>query len=409
MSEKLSFPKNKIKIALLENIHQDAVAALKDEGYDVQEIPKSLAPEDLMEVISDVHILGIRSKTKVNAEHFKNANKLLALGCFGVGTNQVDLDAARAAGVPVFNAPHGNTRSVAELTLGNIIMLARKAADRSMKVHQGRWKKSASGSYEVRGKTLGLVGYGHIGQQVGILAEAIGMNVIFFDMVKRLPLGNSTQVASFGELLKQTDFLSLHVPAKPDGTALIAASEMAQMKKGSYILNLSRGTLIDFAALKEAVESGQIGGAAIDAYPKEPKTNDEAFETELAGVENVILTPHIGGSTEEAQANIGTEVASTFIKFINEGASAGAVNFPQVALPGFPDSHRIMHIHKNEPGVLSEVNKIISNIGANVNAQTLSTYKDVGYLVVDLDQQMSEQVKHEIAALPSTIKTRILY
>lgn len=409
MSTKFSFPKNKMKIALLENVHKDAVNLLVEEGYDVQEIPKSLSSEDLLGVISDAHILGIRSKTQVKAEHFKNASRLLAVGCFGVGTNQVDLDAARASGVPVFNAPYGNTRSVAELTIGNIIMLARRAAECCIKMHAGRWQKSAKGSYEVRGKTLGLVGYGHIGQQVGILAEALGMHVIFFDMLKRLPLGTSKQVATFQELLQNSNFISLHVPAKANGSALIGKDEIAQMKKGSYLLNLSRGTLIDFAALKEAVLAGDLGGAAVDVYPKEPKTNDEPFETELCGVPNIILTPHIGGSTEEAQANIGIEVASTFISYINEGSSAGAVNFPQVALTTFPDSHRILHIHKNEPGVVTEVNKIISSIGANINAQTLSTFKDVGYLIVDVDCAMSDQVKHEIGALPSTIKTRILY
>lgn len=409
MSKEFSYPKNKIKILLLENIHQVAVAALKEAGYSVKEVPQSLSPEQLLEEIKDAHVLGIRSKTKINREHFAAATKLLAVGCFGVGTNQVDLVAAREHGVPVFNAPYGNTRSVAELSLGNIIMLARKAADRNVKMHQGQWNKTAKGCHEVRHKTLGIIGYGHIGQQLGLLAEAIGMDVIFYDMAKRLPLGNAKTVSSMEDLLGKSDFVSLHVPAKKDGSALIGATELAKMKKGSYLLNLSRGNLIDFDALKSSVENKHLSGAAIDVYPQEPKTNDEEFKCALAGVENIILTPHLGGSTEEAQYNIGEEVAASFIKLVDGGATMGAVNFPQLDSPSFEDSHRILNIHKNVPGVLTTVNKIISDLGANVSSQFLKTYENVGYLIMDVDKELSEEVTKLISDLDFSIKTRVLY
>jgi len=409
MSKQFSYPKSKIRILLLENIHPAAFSFLEESGYSVEGIGCSLNSDELMEQIQDVHVLGIRSKTQVTEKHINAARRLLTIGCFGVGTNQVVLDAAMRRGIAVFNAPYGNTRSVAELAIGNIISLSRRSALGNLRMHQGRWEKSAAGVFEVRGKTIGIVGYGHIGQQVGIIAEALGMRVLFFDLVKQLKLGNATQAETFDELLKQSDFITLHVPADPSGAALMGAKELSTMKRGSYLLNLSRGSLIDVAALKEAVQSGHLGGAALDVFPEEPKSNAEDFEFELTGVENILLTPHIGGSTEEAQHNIGLEVARAFVKFIDTGLTRGAVNFPQVGLPSDGISHRILNVHKNVPGVLSDINSIISNLGANINAQFVSSYKEIGYLVMDLDKNLANEVYQEITKLDSNIRTRILY
>lgn len=409
MAQEYSYPKNKIKILLLEGVHEVAINQLKNAGYDVHTNPKSLGPDELLEAIQDAHIVGIRSKTKITETHIASAKRLLGIGCFGVGTNQVALDAATQFGVPVFNAPYGNTRSVAELTIAGIILCARRAADKIVKMHQGRWHKSAKGAHEVRGKIIGIVGYGHIGQQVGLLAEAMGMQVVFYDQMSRLPLGNSRPLLSMEELLRTADFITLHVPAKPDGSPLIGRNELAIMKKGSCLLNLSRGNLIDFKALREAVESGKVGGAAIDVYPQEPKGNDEAFDCGLCGVDNIMLTPHIGGSTEEAQYNIGVEVATAFTKFIDGGSTEGAVNFPRVTLPPFPGSHRILNVHRNEPGVMSAVTKIVSDVGANISAQYLSTYKGIGYLIMDIGTDLADETKRRISELPTSIKTRILF
>ena len=407
--KELGFPKDKIKILLLENVHQIAVSRLKEAGYSVEALPSSLSEDELLERIQDVHVLGIRSKTKVNAKHLEAAKKLLTIGCFGIGTNQVDLGAAMSHAVPVFNAPYGSTRSVAELAIYHMLCLARRAGDANRNMHNKFWDKSAKGSHEVRGKTIGIIGYGHIGQQVGLLAESIGLKVIFYDQTKRLALGNATPKESMAELLQEADFVSLHVPAQPNNAPLIGAKEISLMKNTAYLINLGRGSLIDFNALKEAIENKELAGAGIDVYPAEPKGNKEPFECVLAGVENVVMTPHLGGSTEEAQYNIGAEVATSFIKFIDAGCTFGAVNFPQVDLPFCPDSHRILNIHKNVPGVLSDVNKIISDLGANINSQFLGTYKDVGYLVMDVAKGLSVEVKDRIAALPSNIKTRMLY
>lgn len=409
MNKVFSFPKDKIKILLIEGVHPVAIERLKAAGYNVEADGKSLTHEQLLEKIPEVHVLGVRSKTKITKEHLQAAKRLLCVGCFGVGTNQVALEDATNCGIPVFNAPFGNTRSVAELTIGCILSLARKIGDKNNLMHKGHWNKSAKGAVEVRDKVLGVIGYGHIGQQVALLAEAIGLRVIFYDKMPRLPLGNCRQVDSIENVLKQADFVSLHVPALPGNKTLVGKDELASMKKGAFLLNMSRGSLIDFGALKAAVESGQIGGAAIDVYPAEPKSNDEPFATELAGVPNVILTPHIGGSTEEAQYNIGTEVAGVFQKYIDNGATVGAVNFPQLDQPEFPESHRILNIHRNEPGVLKNINQIISDLGANIDSQSLSTYKGVGYLIMDINKSVSEEVKDKISALPSSIKTRILY
>jgi D-3-phosphoglycerate dehydrogenase / 2-oxoglutarate reductase len=409
MTKDLSFPKENIKFVLLENIHQAAVAKLKAAGYGVSEIPRSLPEEELMDVIQDAHVLGIRSKTKVNAEHIRAARRLLAIGCFGVGTNQVDLEAAMVKGIPVFNAPYSSTRSVAELAIAYVLVLSRGIGHRNNKLHQGLWDKSAKGCHEVRHKTLGLIGYGHIGQQVGLMAENLGMRVIFYDKTKKLPLGNAKPVDDMYDLLRDSDFVSVHVPAAPGGQALLGEKELQSMKKGGSVINLSRGSVVELTALKSALETEHLAGAALDVFPVEPKTNKEEFRCEMTGVEKAVLTPHIGGSTEEAQENIGLEVATSFIKFIDGGTTNGAVNFPGVDLPEFPDSHRILNVHKNVPGVLNDVNKIIADMGANINSQYLSTYKDVGYLIVDLDKDISEEVKKRVEALPSNIRTRILY
>ena len=409
MAKETSYPKNKIKILLLENIHPAAVKRMQEAGYAVELSGASLSPAELLEKIKDVHVLGIRSKTKVTAEHLQAAQKLLCVGCFGVGTNQVDLDAAMSLGVPVFNAPYGSTRSVAELAITAMLVLARKAGDGNRRMHEGQWEKSAKGSYEVRDKVLGIIGYGHIGAQVGILAEALGLRVIFYDLRPQLPLGNSHQVESLDQLLAESDFITLHAPAQKGNKALIGAAEMRQMKKGGYLINTGRGTLIDFAALREAITAGHLGGAAIDVYPAEPKTNKEAFDCGLCGVSNVFLTPHLGGSTEEAQLKIGQEVAATFVKFVDEGATIGAVNFPQVNLPMDEESHRILNVHKNVPGALKEINSVISSLGANINAQYLGTYKSIGYLVMDVGKEVSEDVRDRISALEGNVRTRILF
>jgi len=409
MANPNAFPKHKVKVLLLEKINQSAVQAFKDNGYSVTEVPKSLPEAELLEQIKDVHVLGIRSKTKVNAAHIKAAENLLAIGCFGVGTNQVDKDAANAAGVPVFNAPFASTRSVAELAIAGVLNLSRKLGDCNNNIHKGQWKKSAVGSFEVRDKVIGILGYGHIGQQVGLMAEAIGLRVVFYDMMKRLPLGNSHQVESMKALFEKSDFISLHLPALPGGKALVGAEEISQMKKGSYILNLSRGSLIDVPAMKAAIEAGQIGGAMLDVYPTEPRTSEEAFEFELAGVENCFLTPHIGGSTVEAQKNIGLEVAATLTKFIDNGQSHGSVNFPQVLLPAYPDSSRMLNVHQNVPGVLGEITKICSDLKVNIDSQYLSTHKDVGYLIMDVAAEKSADLAAKVKELPMSIKTRVLY
>jgi D-3-phosphoglycerate dehydrogenase len=368
-----------------------------------------MGEEELAAKIRDVHLLGIRSKTRVTARALAEARRLLAVGCFCIGTNQVDLEAAKLRGVPVFNAPFSNTRSVAELIIAEIIALARKLGDRSRDLHEGRWRKGAAGSYEVRGKTLGIVGYGHIGSQVGVLAEALGMQVIFFDIRSKLPMGNNKRVESLRELLEAADFVTLHVPATPQTREMIGAAELGAMKKGAYLLNASRGTVVVLPALAEAIRSGRLAGAAVDVYPEEPESNSDGFVTPLRGLPNVILTPHVAGSTTEAQAAIGREVGETLVKFVNTGATTGAVNFPHVELPQAEGAHRILNAHRNVPGVLRDINRIVSERNANIRAQVLSTDPAIGYLIMDLDQDVSNDVKSAIAALETSIKTRILY
>jgi D-3-phosphoglycerate dehydrogenase len=409
MAKQFSFPPEKIKVLFLEGIHPAAADRMRQSGYQTEMIKAAYSEDELCKAIGSVHILGIRSKTSVTGRVLEHAKSLLAVGCFCIGTDQVDLDEARRRGVPVFNAPFSNTRSVAELAIAEMIMLARQAAHKSQLLHAGVWEKSADGCCEVRNKTVGIVGYGHIGPQVGLLAEAFGMKVYYFDVVGKLPLGNATPVGSLKELLNLSDFVTLHVPDTAETRSMISSAEIEQMKAGSFLLNLSRGRVVDLDAVKEALVSKKLAGAAIDVFPEEPKSNEDPFSSPLCGLNNVILTPHIGGSTIEAQRNIGIEVASTFVKYIETGSTTGAVNFPQVELPVVKDSHRILNIHRNVPGVLSSINQIIASMGANIRAQYLETRGDVGYLIIDVDSDISAAVKSSIDELDTSIKTRMLF
>jgi D-3-phosphoglycerate dehydrogenase len=404
-----SFPKEKIKVLLLENIHQSAVDMFAAESFQVERVSTALPEPELKKRVADAHVLGIRSKTQVTPAVLAEARRLLALGCFCIGTNQVELVAANSRGVPVFNAPFSNTRSVAEMILAEVVMLARQLGDRSTEVHLGKWRKVATNSFEVRGKTLGIIGYGHIGRQVGVIAEFMGMRVIFYDHMTKLPMGNNRPCASLGELLSEADFVTLHVPGTRETHEMIGPSELKQMKRGSYLLNASRGTVVQIPALVEALKAGHLAGAAIDVFPEEPESNVDTFKSILQGIPNVILTPHIGGSTGEAQAAIGREVATSLIKFINAGATTGAVNFPQIEQIQAPGTHRILNVHRNVPGVLRDVNRIVSERNANIHSQTLSTDTNIGYLIMDLDQDVSNEVREDIAALSTNIRTRILY
>jgi D-3-phosphoglycerate dehydrogenase / 2-oxoglutarate reductase len=404
-----SFPKDRMKVLLLENISPTALEVFGAEGFQVEALTHALPPEELARRITDVHLLGIRSKTRVTPEVLAGARRLLSVGCFCIGTNQVALDAANRRGVPVFNAPFSNTRSVAELCIAEIISLSRQLGDRSRDVHEGRWRKAAAGSYEIRGKTLGIVGYGHIGRQLGVLAEGMGMRVIFYDHQPKLPMGNNVAMPSLGDLLDRADFVTLHVPETPGTRGMIGAAELARMRQGSYLLNASRGTVVVIEDLAAALGAGHLAGAAIDVYPEEPEGNADGFRSALQGLPNVILTPHIGGSTQEAQAAIGYEVASTLTRFVNSGATAGAVNFPQVEVPVLRGAHRILNVHRNVPGVLRDINKIVSDLAANIQGQVLATDAEIGYLVMDLNRDVSDEVSRSIAALATNIRTRILY
>jgi len=404
-----SYPKNKIKVLLLENIHESGRALFRADGLDLEVLSGALGEEELRERISDVHIIGIRSKTNITASVLEKADRLLAIGCFCIGTNQVDLEAAKRRGIPVFNAPFSNTRSVAELVISDVVALARHIPDNIRDMHRGVWQKSATGSFEVRGKSLGIVGYGRIGRQVGVLAEAMGMKVSYYDIEQQLPMGNNKPILDLDVLLAESDFVTLHVPETDETKNLMSRERIAKMKKGAYLLNLARGTVVDIPALAEALKSGHLAGAAIDVFPKEPKGNGPGFESELVGLKNVILTPHIGGSTEEAQYNIGLEVAGRLLDFLNAGMTTGAVNFPQIGQPLLPGKHRILNVHKNVPGVLTAINGIVSATKANVAAQVLATDPILGYLVMDLDRELSEEVKEQVKSLDTSIRTRILY
>lgn len=404
-----SFPVDRIKVLLLENIHATARELIGAEGFQIEAVSSALSEDELAAKLRDVHVLGIRSKTQVSGRVLEDARRLLAIGCFCIGVNQVELPAARLRGIPVFNAPFSNTRSVAELVVAEVIALARQLGDRSSEMHQGRWRKGAAGAFEVRGKTLGIVGYGHIGSQVGVLAESLGLRVLYYDHTAKLPMGNNAPVASLVELLAAADFVTLHVPETPQTREMIGAAEIARMRKGSYLINASRGSVVVIPALAEALRGGHLAGAAVDVHPEEPESNSDSFATPLRGLPNVILTPHVAGSTSEAQAAIGREVGDRLVKFVNAGATTGAVNFPQVELQPAKGTHRILNAHRNVPGVLRDINRIVSERGANIHSQTLATDPEVGYLIMDLDQDVSDEVKRSIGALPSSIKTRILY
>jgi len=403
-----SFPKNKIKILLLENVHSAAVELLKKEDFQVECLKEALSEEELKAKIKDVHALGIRSKTRVTDEVLKEANRLLCIGCFCIGTDQVDLEAAEKRGIPVFNSPFSNTRSVAELIIAEIILLSRRLGDKSNDMHKGVWDKSAKDCHEIRGKTLGIVGYGHIGSQLSVLAESLGMNVIFYDVISVLPLGNSKRKETLEEVLTQADFVTLHVPKTDQTKNMITEKQLKMMKKSSYLLNASRGTVVDIPALANALRSGHLAGAAVDVYPTEPEANIKDWQNELQNCPNTILTPHIGGSTEEAQYAIGLEVADKLIKFVNNGSTATAVNFPKLDLPvGQSGTHRILNIHKNVPGVLKNINTLLGDI--NVVGQMLAAKGAIGYLIVDVEKETSHNLRDEMAMLPTSIKTRILY
>ncbi len=398
----------KLKILLCENIHPLAKENLEASGFNVDLITYAPDEEELLTKLAGYDAVGIRSKTKMTKKVIEKNSHLLTIGCFCIGTNQVDLEAAKTSAIPVFNAPHSNTRSVAELVISEAIALARQIGDRSMFAHQGKWSKTATGSFEVRGKTIGIVGYGHIGSQVSVLAEGLGMKVIFYDVVKKLPLGNASQVLELEQLYAQSDFVTLHVPELPETKNMITKKELSQMKEGSFLINASRGSVVVIEDLKASIESGHLGGCAIDVFPSEPASNEEEFVSVLQGVRNVILTPHIGGSTEEAQVNIGGEVSESIRRFLKAGSSHGSVNFPQVDLPLKGDSSRLLNVHRNEPGVLSAINNIISASGANIEGQYLSTDPDIGYLVVDVKLSEAKNLEEEIKKLDKSIRTRIV-
>jgi len=404
-----SFPKSQIRVLLLENVHASAHAIVRGEGFRLEALPAALREDELAERIKDVHVLGIRSRTRVTERALGEARRLLAVGTFCIGTSQVALDAAARRGVPVFNAPFSNTRSVAELVIAEVIALARRLADRSREMHEGRWRKSAPACFEVRGKTIGIVGYGHIGTQVGVLAEAVGMQVLFHDVAPKLPIGNNRPAESLDALLAQADFVTLHVPETPLTRGLFGEREIARMRPGGYLLNLSRGSVVDVVALARALASGHLAGAAADVFPAEPDGNTDDFATELRGLPNVILTPHVGGSTEEAQEAIGREVMTALVKFVNTGATTGAVNFPHVEPPPLRDRHRLLNVHRNVPGVLSDINRIVAEAHANIESQVLATTPAVGYLVMDLNREVSREVQRRMSALETSIGTRVLY
>ncbi|AKJ26985.1 phosphoglycerate dehydrogenase [Caldimonas brevitalea] len=410
MSARLSVQKDKLKFVLLEGIHPSAVEALARDGYtQVHAHAKALVGDALAEAIGDAHFVGIRSRTQLTAEVLDRAPKLTAIGAFCIGTNQIDLPAAAKRGIPVFNAPFSNTRSVAELVLAEMIMLMRGIPEKNAILHRGGWVKSAANSYEARGKTLGIVGYGHIGTQIGVLAEHLGMRVVFFDVEAKLPLGNARQVASLQELLSTADVVSLHVPETPATQNMIGAAQLAQMKPGSYLINASRGTVVDIDALVAALDAKHLLGAAIDVFPVEPQGNDAGFDSPLTRFENVILTPHIGGSTLEAQESIGREVAAKLIRYSNNGSTVSAVNFPEVSLPEHTGKCRLLHIHHNVPGVLARINERFSEVGINIAAQYLQTNEHVGYVVVDVDASASEIALGNLCSIEGTIRCRILY
>ncbi len=408
-----SFSKNKMKVVLFEGVHASAVDAFRADGYSNIEIHQKALPEpQLIDAVRDAYIVGIRSATQLTHNVLEPARHLIAVGCFCIGTNQVDLASAQDRGVPVFNAPFSNTRSVAELVLAEIVLLMRGIPARNAAAHRGEWIKTAAGSREARGKTLGIIGYGHIGTQIGVLAESLGMQVVFFDIEMKLALGNARPMPTMQALLEIADVVTLHVPETPQTTNLIDASALAHMKPAASLINASRGQVVDIDALVSALDAGRLSGAAVDVFPKEPKSNTDTFISPLRGRDNVILTPHIGGSTQEAQHDIGLEVSSKLLKYSNNGSTLGAVNFPEVSLPAYPGQHRLLHIHRNQPGVLSEVNSVFSEKRINITGQFLQTNSKIGYVVIDIEapeRAVSMALRKRLDQVAGTIRTRILY
>lgn len=406
-----SYPKDKIKVLLLEGISPTAIEEFKQAGYtNITVLPKALDEDSLVKAIDDVHILGIRSKTQITKKVLDAADKLLGIGCFCIGTNQVDMKSATLDGVTVFNSPYSNTRSVAELVIGNIIMLMRRVPEKSAAAHKGDWMKDSKGCFEIRGKVLGIVGYGHIGSQVSVLAESLGMKVIYHDIEPKLPLGNAMPVRTLGDLLKKADVVTLHVPGGEGTKNLLSATRIKALKKGAIVLNLSRGNVVDLSALREAIVAGEVAGAAVDVFPVEPEAKGEQFQSPLQGLANVILTPHIGGSTEEAQESIGVDVATKLVSLIDTGSTMGSHSVPGLSLPVQTNTHRLLHIHKNMPGVLSEINSILSKMDVNILGQYLKTNESIGYVVLDIEKKRtSDEVLKALREVKHTIKARILY
>ena len=405
----ISYPKNRIKVLLLENIHTDAYKLFSEEGYTVEVIGSALEEDELIEKIKDVSIIGIRSKTTITAKVLEHAPKLIAIGAFCIGTNQIDLKAAQKKGVAVFNAPFSNTRSVVELAIGEIIMLYRGTLEKSMQMHAGKWDKSAKNSFEIRGKKLGLVGYGNIGSQLSVIAESLGMVVYYYDIVERLSLGNAKKCNTLKELLNTVDVVSLHVDGRPSNKGIFGAKEFNEMRQGSLFLNLARGPITDLKALAENLKSGKILGAGLDVYEYEPKNNDEEFINDVRGLPNVILTPHIGGSTEEAQSNIGNFVPNRITDYINNGTTLHSVNFPNIQLPELQEGHRFMHLHENQPGILAKINNLFAKHNINILAQYLKTNEQVGYVITDIAKIYDKEVLDELKEIPGTIRFRTLY
>lgn len=404
-----SYPKNRIKVLLLENIHENAIAKLKEEGFTVEVYPAGMTEDELVKAIQDVSILGIRSKTQVTKKVLANAKRLISVGAFCIGTNQIDLSECLTKGVAVFNAPFSNTRSVVELVIAEIILLMRNLPDKIAKMHDGIWNKSAASSFEIRSKTLGIVGYGKIGSQLSVVAEAMGMNVQFYDLEERLALGNATLCHSLEELLSTSDVVSLHVDGRPENKHIIAQPEFDLMKDGCIFINLSRGHVVDIEALSNSIDSGKIKGASVDVFPEEPLSNKHPFISELKGKPNTILTPHIGGSTLEAQENIAEFVPGKILDYINTGSTSNSVNFPQMTLPKLQKAHRFIHIHKNEPGILAEINKVLATHQINIVGQYLTTNEAIGYVITDIDKKYPQEVINDLKSLKGTIRFRVLY
>ncbi|MEM6380893.1 MAG: phosphoglycerate dehydrogenase, partial [Bacteroidota bacterium] len=409
MSRALSYPKNRINVLLLEGVHKDAIDIFEREGYNVEYLETALNEDELCEKIVDVNILGIRSKTHVTEKVVKAAKRLINVGAFCIGTNQIDLEACSRHGVTVFNAPYMNTRSVVELAIAEIVLLVRNLPDKIMAMHQGKWEKSAKGSNEVRGKKLGIIGYGNIGSQLSVLAEGMGLDVYFYDLEDKLALGNATKCDTLEELLNTVDVLSLHIDGRPNNTDFFGPEQFAMMKDGAIFINLARGKTVQIPALKAALESGKLKGCAIDVFPKEPKSNDEPFESELMGLPNTILTPHIGGSTFEAQKNIGNYVPNKVIQYINTGSTNGSVNMPQVQLSAVKVAHRLLHIHQNVPNVMAQINNILANNDINIIGQHLKTNEALGYVITDINREYDDETLKQLKDIEGTIWLRVLY